>query len=168
MTTLLLLLSILASPAPAAEVMIGAEAPPFTLQTQDGKEFTLASRKGHWTVLYFYPKADTPGCTKQACAFRDKMGAIRKLGAEVVGVSVNSVAEQKAFHSKYKMNFTLLADADGKVATLYGAKLPLLPVAKRWTFIIDPALIVRAIEHDVDPARDADHVAARLENLQKK
>lgn len=152
----------------AAEPAIGTVAPAFSLKNQAGQEFKLASRKGQWTVLYFYPKSETPGCTKQACAFRDSIKVIRALGAEVFGVSVNSVSDQAKFHEHYSLTFDVLADEDGAVTKLYGAKMPALTMAKRWTFIIDPDLNVRAIDKSVDPVKDPDHVAAKLKELQKK
>jgi peroxiredoxin Q/BCP len=144
---------------------LGDSAPLFRTQTHEGKEFDLSSRKGEWTVLYFYPKADTPGCTKQACAFRDNIQKIRNQQAEVFGISVNSVKDQAKFHEKYHLNFTLLADAKGEVVKLYGTKMPVVNVSKRWTFILDPELKIRAIEKDVDPALDAQKVADLIEKL---
>lgn len=151
--------------AQAAELKPGDAAPQFKLSTQAGKDFDLVSRKGKWSVLYFYPKADTPGCTKQACAFRDSINAIREQGAEVYGISVNSVSEQKQFHDKHNLNFELLADQEAKVTELYGAKMPMVKMSKRWTFILDPELKVRAIEKDVDPVKDAQRVAEKLKSL---
>ena len=145
----------------------GDTAPLFTLKTQEGSDFALNSRKGRgWTVLYFYPKAETPGCTKQACAFRDSIKSIRVLNAEVYGISADSVDAVAAFHKNHHLNFDLLADPDSKVIEAYGVKMPLLKFAKRWTFLIDPELHIREIETDVDPVKDADHVAAELKRLQ--
>lgn len=143
----------------ASELKVGDLAPDFTLKTQDSSEFKLSSRKGLWTVLYFYPKADTPGCTKQACAFRDRIKVIRDQGADVFGISVNSVKDQLDFHKKHALNFQLLADEKAEVTKLYGAKMPVLNISKRWTFIIDPDLKIRALEKDVDPAFDSQRVA---------
>lgn len=147
---------------------MGDSAPLFKALTHEGKEFDLAARKGAWTVLYFYPKADTPGCTKQACAFRDQIKKIRALGADVFGVSANSVKEQADFHEKHHLSFTLIADDNLAIIKSYGAKMPILSMSKRWTFIIDPELKIRAIDQDVDPAKDADIVAAKLESLGAK
>jgi peroxiredoxin Q/BCP len=151
----------------AADLKIGVIAPKFKVQTHDNKLFDLESRKGQWTVLYFYPKADTPGCTKQACAFRDNINKIRAEGAEVFGISADTVKDQASFHSKYKLNFTLLADADGSVVKLYGAKMPMLNFSKRWTFVIDPELKIRSIDKDVDPAFDSQKVADTIIKLKK-
>ncbi len=149
----------------ATELDVGAEAPGFSLKNQNDKFFDLSSRKGHWTVLYFYPKSDTPGCTKQACAFRDSISKIRKQGAEVFGVSVNTVEDQAAFRKKHRLNFDLLADVDGKITQLYGAKMADRNMSKRWTLILDPELKVRAIDKDVDPVKDADKVSEQLKKL---
>jgi peroxiredoxin Q/BCP len=153
------------SSASAAELKEGDSAPVFSTKTHEGKPFDLASRKGHWTVLYFYPKAQTPGCTKQACAFRDSIKLIRDLDAEVYGVSSDDVEEQAAFHKAERLNFTLLADADLKIISMYGTKMPVVNMAKRWTFVIDPQLKIRAIDKDVDPVLDAKKVAALISKL---
>lgn len=148
------------------DILVNDPAKAFKLQTQEGKEFDLTSRKGSWTVLYFFPKAETPGCTKQACAFRDSIKKIRAQNADVVGISINSVKDQAAFAKNHNLNFTLLADEKGEVAKLYGPKIPLLNYAKRWTYIIDPDLVIRDISKDVDPILDAERVAKRIEELQ--
>ena len=151
----------------ATEISVGTLAPLFKVQTHEGKDFDLASRKGQWTVLYFYPKAETPGCTKQACAFRDNINKIRSEGADVFGVSADTVKDQASFHKNHQLNFTLLADADGKVVKLFGAKMPLLNMSKRWTYIIDPELKIRSIDKDVDPAFDSQKVADLIVKLKK-
>lgn len=146
---------------------VGTKAPDFRLQAQDGREFSLASRQGKgWTVLYFYPKAGTPGCTTQACAFRDGIQRIRDQHAEVYGISTDEVAALAGFHEEHRLNFTLLSDPDARVTEAYGVKLPVLNMAKRWTFLIDPELVIRDINDDVDPALDARIVAERLGKLQ--
>lgn len=150
----------------ATDLKVGTIAPDFTLKDQSGKTFKLSERKGMgWTVLYFYPKADTPGCTQQACAFRDSIKVIRKKGAEIYGVSVDNQKDQKAFHEKHKINFPLLCDEEAKVAELYGVKIPVIGIAKRWTFVIDPDLKIRNIDKDVDPSADARKTAALIDKL---
>jgi len=157
------------SAASATSLKSGDKAPEFTLPDQDGKAFKLSDRIGKgWTVLYFYPKADTPGCTKQACAFRDSIKAIQAQNAEIFGISVDSQTSQKNFHTKHKINFTLLCDEKADVAEKFGVKMPVIGIAKRWTFVIDPELNIRNIEKDVDPALDAKKTAKLLEDLQKK
>ncbi len=152
--------------AKAADLKVGDAAPAIKLKTDSGADFDLQSRKGQWTVLYFYPKAETPGCTKQACAFRDSISQIRKLGADVYGVSADSVEAIQQFKKNHNLNFVLLADPKLDAIQAYGTKMPLMSMSKRWTFIIDPELRIRAIEKDVDPALDADKIAGMLKGLQ--
>jgi len=99
----------------------GQTAPAFTLSADDGTKIRLADLAGSPVVLYFYPKDDTPGCTKEACAFRDLKGELQKLGAKVFGVSTDDVASHAKFRDKYGLNFPLLADTDHSVAEKYGA-----------------------------------------------
>lgn len=99
----------------------GSKAPAFTLATDGGDKIKLSDFKGQTVVLYFYPKDDTPGCTKQACAFRDRKSEIEKLGAVVLGVSPDDVESHNAFKGKFDLNFPLLYDKDHKVAEKYGA-----------------------------------------------
>lgn len=152
----------------AADLKVGDPAPNFTAKTHEGKDFELNSQKGHYTVLYFYPKAGTPGCTKQACAFRDNIKKIKDLGAEVYGISADSVEDQMAFHKKHSLLFTLLADPDDKIIGAYGSKMPLLKMSKRWTFVLDQNLVIRSIQKDVDPTLDAQQVADLIAGFQKK
>jgi peroxiredoxin Q/BCP len=99
----------------------GAKAPTFTLTADDGSKIRLADQKGSPVVLYFYPKDDTPGCTKEACAFRDLSAEMEKLGAKIFGVSPDDVASHVKFRDKYKLNFPLLADPNHEVIEKYGA-----------------------------------------------
>ncbi len=149
----------------AVSLKVGDVAPSFALKKQDGSDFELSGRKGHWTVLFFYPKAGTPGCTKQACAFRDSIKIIREQEAEVFGISSDSIEAQAAFHKEHKLAFDLLADPDDKVLSLYGTKMLGLSFSKRWTFILDGDLKIRAIDKDVDPALDALKVAEKIKAL---
>jgi thioredoxin-dependent peroxiredoxin len=152
----------------AADLNLGNRAPLIKLKTDTGADFDLTSRKGHWTVLYFYPKAETPGCTKQACAFRDSLSEIRKLDAELFGISADNVDALKKFKESHKLNFTLLADPDLEAIKAYGTKMPLVNMSKRWTFIIGPDLQIQWIEKEVDPVLDAARVAEKLRELQSK
>jgi thioredoxin-dependent peroxiredoxin len=138
------------------------------LKTDEGTDFDLHSRKGQWTVLYFYPRAETPGCTRQACAFRDGISQIRMLEADLFGVSADGVEALKKFKANHNLNFTLLADPGLDAIRRYGAKMPLLRMAKRWTFIIDPDLRIGAIEKDVDPVLDARRVVEMLKELKTR
>ncbi|WP_425395937.1 thioredoxin-dependent thiol peroxidase [Aeoliella sp.] len=99
----------------------GKKAPAFTLTADDGSKVRLSELAGSPVVLYFYPKDDTPGCTREACAFRDQKAKLKKLGAVVLGVSADSVESHVKFRDKYKLNFPLLADTDHKIAEKYGA-----------------------------------------------
>lgn len=99
----------------------GAAAPEFSLKADDGKTVTLSGLRGKPVVLYFYPKDDTPGCTKEACAFRDRAADITKYGAVVLGVSPDDVASHVAFRDKFQLNFPLLADDGHQIAEAYGA-----------------------------------------------
>lgn len=102
-------------------IEVGEKAPAFTLTADDGKKVKLADLKGKPVVLYFYPEDDTPGCTREACAFRDRKDEIRKLGAQIYGISPDDVASHEKFRDKYKLNFPLLADPDHAVAEKFGA-----------------------------------------------
>jgi thioredoxin-dependent peroxiredoxin len=99
----------------------GERAPAFALTADNGERVRLADFKGRPVVLYFYPKDDTPGCTREACAFRDRRAPLKKLGAVVLGVSADGVASHERFRDKYELNFPLLADPDHAVAEKYGA-----------------------------------------------
>ncbi len=120
------------------------KAPAFNLHDQNGKQHSLADYKGKYLVLYFYPKDDTPGCTKEACDFRDQIGSLRELGAEVLGVSADDTASHEQFAGKYGLNFPLLADDGAAIAKAYGAYGQKNMYGKisegimRKTFLIDP------------------------------
>jgi peroxiredoxin Q/BCP len=102
-------------------IEVGKKAPAFTLTADDGKKVKLSDLKGSPVVLYFYPKDDTPGCTKEACAFRDRKAEMEQLGAKVLGVSPDTVESHVKFRDKFNLNFPLLADPDHAVAEKYGA-----------------------------------------------
>jgi peroxiredoxin Q/BCP len=102
-------------------IEVGKKAPAFTLTADDGQQVKLADLKGAPVVLYFYPRDDTPGCTKEACAFRDRKDELVKLGAKLFGVSPDTVESHVRFRDKHQLNFPLLADPDHKLAEKYGA-----------------------------------------------
>ena len=104
-----------------AKLNVGDKAPAFSLLNQEGKKVSLSDYKGKNLLLYFYPKADTPGCTKQGCSIRDASKELKKLGMAAVGVSPDEPKKQKKFDDKYKLGFPLLSDPDHKVAKAYGA-----------------------------------------------
>ena len=119
---------------------VGSPAPEFKLQDQAGQWHSLSDYRGKWIALYFYPKDDTPGCTTEACSFRDNVFAFDKEGAVILGISVDDVASHKAFKEKHGLPFTLLADPDKAVTRRYGVlkNYGIMEVARRDTFIIDP------------------------------
>lgn len=144
-------------------------APDFTARTSDGAVRTLADFRGKWTVLYFYPKDDTPGCTIEACSLRDARDAITELGAEVVGVSADDAASHDKFKAKHNLNFTLLSDPDRTMIEAYGAwgkkqfgKEGIL----RKTFIINPDGQVMKVYGRVTPLGHGEQVVAELKKLQ--
>jgi peroxiredoxin Q/BCP len=146
---------------------LGQPAPAFRMQDQNGSWHTLDAYLGRWLVLYFYPKDGTPGCTKQVCAFRDDISALRKAGAEVLGVSLDDVKSHAEFAAKHHVPFPLLSDADKTTARSYGVLTSKLgfSYARRDTFLIDPeGRIVRHYE-DVDPEANVKQVLADLASL---
>lgn len=166
----LLACALLTSPVQAA-IRIGEAAPAFALTDQHGKTRTSDEFAGKWLVLYFYPKAGTPGCTDEACSFRDDIVVLRALGADVVGVSTDDVQAIRAFGQQHQLPFTLLSDADGQVARNYEALVDLgvMKFAKRVTFLIDPAGRVVKRYIDLDTQDYAKTIVADLrERVQAK
>jgi peroxiredoxin Q/BCP len=155
----------------AKTLMVGSKAPAFKAKDQDGKTVSLADFKGKKLVLYFYPKDDTPGCTKEACGFRDGIAKFRKLGAEVVGVSFDSPASHTKFREKYKLPFTLLADEQKKTAEAYGVYVEKSMYGKkrmgiqRSTFVIGPDGKIAAIFPKVKPEEHAAEVIEALKEI---
>jgi peroxiredoxin Q/BCP len=150
------------------------QAPDFSLQDQDGNVKTLTDYAGKWLVLYFYPKDDTPGCTTEACSFRDERDEIATAGnAEVVGVSKDSVTSHKMFAEKHHLNFTLLSDPEHVVAEAYDSwKLNKFMGreymgVERNTFLVNPAGEIAKEYRGVDPKAHAAHIIADLKALQK-
>lgn len=145
------------------------EAPGFTLPDQSGEKVSLADFKDKWVVLYFYPKDDTPGCTVEACSLRDARDDLAELGAEVIGVSKDDPSSHEKFKAKHSLNFTLLADTDGKVIEDYGAWGPKMFGKEgilRKTFLIDPSGMVRKVYGRVTPLGHGEQVIAELKKLQ--
>ena len=142
----------------------GAKAPTDAVLDQDGKPFDLAAtyKKG-LTLVYFYPKADTPGCTKQACSLRDENAEILKAGIQIIGVSMDKPEAQKAFKEKYKLPFPLLADQDGKIVAGFGVPVMRLGFSKRQSFLVKDGKIVWS-DPDVSPGT---HTAKVLEAAAK-
>ncbi len=144
----------------------GEAAPDFSLPDQNGVMHSLKEFSGKWLVLYFYPKDDTPGCTQEACAFRDDLHKLRALGAEVVGISVDDGKSHAEFAQKYHLPFPLLADSGKEVATRYGVLMNLgfMQFAKRYTFLIDPQGKVSKVYDKVETSR---HSREIIEDLNK-
>jgi thioredoxin-dependent peroxiredoxin len=166
-------LSLLAAPflVRAAAPEAGALAPEFRLQDQTGAWHQLKDYRGKWVVLYFYPKDDTPGCTTQACEFRDNIFAFKKLGAEILGVSVDDVESHKQFAEEHGLPFTLLADSTKETAKAYGvlrSALGLMEIASRETFIIDPQGRIAKHYPSVDPKGHSQLVLGDLKDLQAR
>ena len=153
---------------PGAQRVEGTAAPDFELQDQNGHIHRLRDYAGRWLVLYFYPRDDTPGCTQEACRFRDDIGVLGDLDAAVVGVSVDDTQSHAEFARKYELPFPLLSDPDGKTAAAYGSLLNLgvIRFARRHTFIIAPDGRIAARFDKVDPARHVQVVARTLRALQ--
>ena len=159
------------SVALAADVLkAGDAAPSFSLPDQGGKTRSLADFRNKWLVLYFYPKDDTPGCTDQACAFRDDWHRLTAMGAEVIGVSVDDVTSHLAFAKKFSLPFPLLADTAGDVAGRYGSVYGIGPVkfAQRNTFLIDPQGRIAKAYLSADTSRNSQQVIDDLQILKKK
>lgn len=148
-------------------------APDFSLSDQNGKIHTLASYLGKWVLIYFYPKDDTPGCTKEACVLRDAFPAFEKLNAQILGISTDTERSHKKFEEKYELPFTLLADTEKTVVKTYGVWAPKKFMGReflgvlRTSFLINPKGLVVKVYENVKPANHADEVLRDLEEYTK-
>lgn len=149
------------------EIVVGAPAPEFELLDQAGQLHSLEDYRDRWVVLYFYPKDDTPGCTTEACEFRDNIFAFNEMNAQILGVSFDDAKSHKKFAEQYSLPFPLLADTEGKAAEAYGVKTKMLgmTVAKRQTFLINPAGDLAKHYDSVKPATHSVEVLADLKAL---
>ena len=149
------------------ELAVGAPAPEFELSDQDGRLHSLEDHRNKWVVLYFYPKDETPGCTTEACEFRDNIFAFREANAQILGVSLDDVESHKAFADNYDLPFPLLADTEGAAATAYGVRTRMagMEFAKRQTFIIGPDGKIAKHYEKVEPEGHSREVLADLANL---
>jgi len=147
---------------------VGSPAPEFELADQEGQLHSLEDYRDQWVVLYFYPKDETPGCTTQACEFRDNIFAFHDLGVQILGVSLDDVESHKAFAENHSLPFPLLADIDGDASTAYGVKTRMfgMTVAKRQTFIINPDGKIAKHYEKVEPDQHSAIVLADLKELQ--
>ena len=151
----------------ADEIKEGDPAPEFELRDQDGQLHSLEDYRDKWVAIYFYPKDDTPGCTTEACEFRDNIFAFKDLNCQILGVSLDDEVSHKAFADKYSLPFPLLADTDGTTSEAYGVKTKMfgMTVAKRQTFIIDPNGRIAKHYSKVDPDTHSQQVLADLQEL---
>jgi thioredoxin-dependent peroxiredoxin len=146
----------------------GDKAPDFSLPDQNGDQVKLSDLRGETVVLYFYPRADTPGCTTQACGVRDRRGDYEKAGARVIGISPDEVGAVDKFAGKYDLDFTLLADADHAVAEAYGTWVEKSMYGKKYmgvqraTFIVDPEGEIAKVFPKVSPKQHDDLVLKAL------
>jgi thioredoxin-dependent peroxiredoxin len=149
----------------AAGPKIGEAAPDFSLPDQNGQTHKLSDFRGKWLVLYFYVKDDTPGCTEQACKFRDDIHQLGELGAQVVGVSVDNTASHADFAKKYSLPFPLLSDNKGEIASRYDSLRGDGSMAKRNTFMIDPQGRIAKIYLSASTSRNSAEVIEDLKKL---
>ena len=148
----------------------GDDAPNFTLPDNQGRQVSLSDFKSKWVVLYFYPKDDTPGCTTEACHFRDDFKLLENLGAQVVGMSIDDSFSHKKFAEKYNLPFPLLSDASGEVASLYGAlnNFLVIKLAKRYTYLINPQGKIAKIYLSVDTSKHSQEIIEDLKTLKQQ
>ena len=146
-------------------LQLGDTAPELKLKDQHGNLVFLRDYAGRWVVLYFYPTDDTPGCTREACNFRDESKRLAPFHAQVLGVSIDTRESHESFARKLKLNFPLLADPTKKITRAYGA-LAFYRLARRMTFIIDPHGKIRMIFKSVNPKNHVEEVAQALTELQ--
>lgn len=155
------------------KLKVNQKAPDFSLPDQEGEEHKLSDYKGKWVLLYFYPKDDTPGCTKEACMIRDSFPDFKKLKITVLGASTDSVKSHKKFEDKYKLPFTLLADEDKKLVKSYGVWAKKKFMGREYvgtlrnSFLIDPKGKIAKIYEGVKPELHADEVLEDVKRLTK-
>ena len=153
----------------AEEIKEGDPAPGFGLRDQNGQLHSLEDYRDKWVAVYFYPKDDTPGCTTEACEFRDNIFAFKDLKCQILGVSLDDEVSHKAFADKFSLPFPLLADTEGTTSEAYGVKTRMfgMTVAKRQTFLIDPNGQIAKHYVKVDPDTHSQQVLADLRELVK-
>ncbi len=150
----------------AIKVKVGEQAPDFDGPTSDGSRLGLKDFVGKKNiVLYFYPKDDTPGCTREACSFRDNLQSVRKLGAEILGVSLDSIQSHDRFTKKYELPFPLISDKEKRIAKAYGVLKDAGLSTNRVTFIIDKNGKVAKIFPKVDVSKHTEEVVAALKEI---
>lgn len=138
---------------------VGEPVPDFRQRTSDGTTFSMAAQRGRWVVIYFFPKAFTPGCTSETRQFRDNYAELKSLGTEVVGVSTDDESTQCRFAAEHRVTFPMVADQSKEVSRAFGVLWPLIARDKRVTFVIDPKGIVRAVfRHEFQVSKHLDDV----------
>lgn len=165
-TTLLTIALLLAVTTAHAALKVGDDAPDVKLKLTGGKTADLSDYRDKWVVLYFYPRADTPGCTKESCSLRDGYDAIRDKGAVVLGASLDNLERQEGFQAKYKLPFALVADDDKVTASAFDVLAVGGLMARRVTFIISPEGRIAHVFDRVKVDRHQEEVLAALEKLQ--
>jgi thioredoxin-dependent peroxiredoxin len=148
--------------------LMRAQAPYFKLRNGTNQWVDLNFFNGEWLVIFFYPKDDTPGCTKEACNFRDNYSLIKSVGANIVGISLDGSSSHQKFSAKHDLPFMLLTDPSGTVTKAYGALFQFfcIRLAKRHSFIIDPSGLIRKEYRSVNPATHSDQIIKDLKLLQ--
>ena len=161
---------LVSTPVLAESPAVGEAAPDFRLLDQKGDWHTLEQYRGKWVALYFYPKDDTPGCTTEACNFRDNIFAFRERGAVILGVSLDDVESHKEFAEKYSLPFSLLSDAEAEVADQYGVvmNLGITKLARRQSFLIAPDGTIAIHYEKVDPDTHSKEILADLDGLRER
>jgi peroxiredoxin Q/BCP len=155
------------------QLRVGDIAPDFSLPDQNGNNHKLSDYKKHWVLIYFYPKDNTPGCTKEACAIRDNYAGFKELNAKVLGISTDSVESHSKFSEKQKLPFILLSDIDKKVVNLYGVfgKKKFMgrefKGTKRTSFLLKPGGIIAKIYENVKPVLHAQEVTIDIDHFNK-
>ena len=155
------------------KTLLGKKAPAFTLPDQEGREHSLKEYIGKWVVLYFYPKDDTPGCTKEACSFRDSYAAFKKNGIIVLGVSADSVKKHAKFVEKYTLPFTLLSDEEKVAVEKYGVWGQKKFMGReymgifRTTVLIDPSGKIVKVYENVKPDAHAEEIVSDIQTLKQ-
>ena len=153
---------------PATMPQAGQPAPEFTAASEAGEQITLSDYRGKWVILYFYPKDNTPGCTKEACSLRDSFQAISDVNAVVLGVSLDAPESHRKFIEKFGLPFTLIADTDAAVSSRYGVYSEKIRYGRRsvgitrTTFLIDPAGIIAKVFTKVDVEHHGEEVLAAI------
>ncbi len=150
----------------AMALEVGSPAPEFSGTATGNETIRLSELRGQWVVLYFYPKADTPGCTAQSCSLRDGYTELQERGAKVIGVSLDSLDRQESFKESHNLPFPLIADTDKKIARAYDVLAPLALFTQRKTFIIDPDGNLAHIFDRVDVRSHDEEVLRELTRLQ--